>query len=219
MVVKKCENCNAHMLKWGFYKNKQKYRCKHCGKCKVSYYSYNGCRGTTGKQIKMLLAEGCGIRSIGRLLNIADNTVMRKIKIMASQIKKPPIPMNQSYQLDEMRTYIGSKRNVKWIVYAINEKTKKVAALHIGSRTKSALRRVTDTLLLSKAKTIKTDGLNVYKTLIPEKIHRVKRHGINYIERMNLTLRIKLKRLARKTICYSKSQAMLESSIKLVVWE
>jgi insertion element IS1 protein InsB len=206
------------MLKWGLYKSKQKYRCKYCGKCQVAHYSYNGCCKQTATQIKILLLEGCGIRSIGRILNISNNTVMRKIKLMASQIQKPAIIMGQTYQLDEMRTYIGNKQNTKWIVYAINEKTKAVADFNIGSRNKQTLKRVTDTLLLSKAKTIKTDGLDIYRTLIPKKIHRVKQHGINHIERMNLTLRTKLKRLARKTLCFSKNKIMLESSMKLLIW-
>jgi insertion element IS1 protein InsB len=217
--VKTCSSCHAAMLKWGFYKSKQKYRCKHCGKCQIAYYNYNGCHKETATQIRTLLTEGCGIRSIGRILNISNNTVMSKIKQLASQIKKPAIVTKQVYQLDEMRTYIGNKQNTKWIVYAINEKTKQVADINVGSRNKQTLKRVTDTLLLSKAKTIKTDGLDIYRTLIPKKIHRVKQHGINYIERMNLTLRMKLKRLVRKTLCFSRSKTMLESSLKLSVWK
>lgn len=216
--MKKCSNCDAYMLKWGWYKHQQKYRCKHCGKCEVACYSYKGCCKQIALQIKTLLIEGCGIRSIGRILKISNQTVISKIKLIALAIHKPPIVMGQTYQLDEMRTYIGNKQNTKWIVYAMNENTKTIVDYNIGSRNTQTLKRVTDTLLLSEAKTIKTDGLHLYKTLIPKKLHQVKQHGINHIERMNLTLRTKLKRLTRKTICFSKNKMMIENSLKILIW-
>ena len=117
-----------------------------------------------------------------------------------------------------MRTYVGNKKNTKWAVYAINKKTKQVIDIAVGSRTKATLKKVTDTLLLSFPKAIYSDGLNIYQYLIPASIHKVQAHKINYIERMNLTLRTKLKRLNRKTICYSKKSNMLLATLKILVW-
>jgi insertion element IS1 protein InsB len=60
--------------------------------------------------------------------------------------------------------------------------------------------------------------LGLYKTLIPSYIHKTKKGGINHIERKNLTLRTHIKRLSRRTICYSKSAIMLKNSVELYVW-
>ncbi|MFD1553729.1 IS1 family transposase [Putridiphycobacter roseus] len=65
-------------------------------------------------------------------------------------------------------------------------------------------RRYTDTVLLSKPKEVFTEKFKNYKSLIPESIHTTRRRCNNHIERMNLNLRTHLKRLNRRTICYSK---------------
>ncbi|WP_291287929.1 IS1 family transposase, partial [Flavobacterium sp.] len=48
--------------------------------------------------------------------------------------------------------------------------------------------------------------------------HSVKRFGTNHIERKNLTLRTHLKRLNRRTICYSKSLVVLIVILKIYFW-
>ena len=96
--------------------------------------------------------------------------------------------------------------------------TRQVVDLKVGSRTKKNLKRVTDTLLLAKAKQIFTDGLDLYKQIIPAALHKVKRYGTNHIERKNLTIRTHLKRLNRKSIAFSKSLLMLEACLKIYFW-
>uniref|UniRef100_UPI00166D2F5C IS1 family transposase n=1 Tax=Aquaticitalea lipolytica TaxID=1247562 RepID=UPI00166D2F5C len=65
---------------------------------------------------------------------------------------------------------------------------------------------------------IYTDRLNVYPSLIPKSIHRRFQYCTNKIERMNLTLRTHIKRLSRKTICFSKSEKYLEAHLKIYFW-
>jgi hypothetical protein len=65
-----------------------------------------------------LLKEGCGIRSIGRLLSISNTTVLRRIISIAKKIGKPFISFNKTYEVDEMRTFYKSKTRLLWIVYA-----------------------------------------------------------------------------------------------------
>jgi insertion element IS1 protein InsB len=88
----------------------------------------------------------------------------------------------------------------------------------VGRRNKTNLNKVISTLLLSDAAKITTDKLPIYKELIPAAKHSTKFRGINRIERMNLNLRTHLKRLNRKTICYSKSAAMLLAVVKIYFW-
>jgi IS1 family transposase len=71
---------------------------------------------------------------------------------------------------------------------------------------------------LSDAKRIYTDKLRQYKTLIPAAIHRTTNRGTNHIERNNLTIRTHIKRLARRTICFSRKIAMLHSVLKIYFW-
>lgn len=124
----------------------------------------------------------------------------------------------QECEIDELRTYIGSKTNECWICYAINRKTKQVVDFTVGRRTKENIAKVVRGVLsLSPAK-IYTDRLNIYPGLIPKNLHSTKFRQTNYIERMNLTLRTHIKRLSCKTICYSKSIAMLTACLKIYFW-
>jgi len=117
-----------------------------------------------------------------------------------------------------MRIFIRKKANLQWLVYAINKNTKTIAAFYIGKRTNKTLNAVIKTLMHSKPQKIYTDKLRNYQYLIPKEIHDTKRFGTNSIERKNLSIRTHLKRLNRKTICFSKSSLILSCVLKIYFW-
>ena len=117
--------------------------------------------------------------------------------------------------MDELKTYIKNKGRDYWVIYALDKQNGQVVDWKVGKRTTVNLQRVTDTPLLAKCKQIYTDRLSIYRQIIPSAIHKVKRYGTNKIERKNLSLRTHLKRLNRKTICFSKSPLMLEACLKI----
>ncbi len=128
------------------------------------------------------------------------------------------IMMGKEYEMDELSTYVRDKENQVWVAYAIRKDTKEVVDFNIGRRTNNTLRPVTNTLILSNATKVYTDKLRQYGTLIPSKIHRTRRRGTNHVERKNLTLRTHLKRLSRRTICFSKSAIFLSACLKIYFW-
>ena len=219
MEKMKCKKCNQICVKNGKSgSGEQRYYCTLCKKSQQSNYSYQACKPKINYQIVSLLKEGCGIRSISRLLFISPTTVNNRIITIASNLKPPLIPKGKTYELDEMCTYIGNKKVRKYIAYALDKQSKQVISFVVGTRTKKTLQHVTDTVLLSNPKQIFTDKLNIYKSLLPEEIHITKQYSINHIERNNLTLRTHLKRLNRRTICYSKSILMLIACLKIYFW-
>lgn len=117
--------------------------------------------------------------------------------------------------MDELLTYVKSKNKTVWLAYAIDKTTKQVVSFNIGARTNKTLNVVIKTLLHSEPKSIYTDKLKNYQYLIPNTIHRTTFYGTNHIERKNLSLRTLLKRLQRRTICFSKSIAMLRACVGL----
>jgi insertion element IS1 protein InsB len=62
-----------------------------------------------------------------------------------------------------------------------------------------------------------TDNWESYRNLIPEVRHWIGKAGIQRIERQNLNFRTHLKRLQRRTICFSKSKKMLEAIVRLYI--
>ncbi len=216
--LKTCIHCQNICIKNGKAHGKQRYRCKGCKRSHTEAYTYHACKEGMNLWIKGLLKEGCGVRSIARLLKISATTVLKKILAFSKQIRKPVISFGKEYELDELRTYVKSKTGLCWIVYAIRRNTKAVIDFAVGRRTNRTLKRVTDTLILSDAGKVYTDKLRNYKWLLPEGIHSTTGRGTNHIERKNLTLRTHLKRLSRRTICYSKSAVMLSACLKIYFW-
>lgn len=96
--------------------------------------------------------------------------------------------------------------------------TKSLIGFVIGGRTKENISQLINKILLLNPKNIYTDRLNIYPSLIPKEIHRRFQYCTNKIERMNLTLRTHIKRLSRKTICFSRKQEYLEAHLRIYFW-
>ena len=184
----------------------------------MDFYTYQAYRFGIDNDIIALTKEGTGIRSIARLLKISPTTLLARIITIAKNIVQPSIPKGRTYQVDEMRTYVKRKDKLIWIVYALEKQTKNVVSFNIGRRTNQTLKKVITSLELSEAEKIITDKHKNYKFLIRPEIHSTKFRGINHIERKNLTLRTHLKRLNRKTICFSKSLVILNAILKIYFW-
>lgn len=214
-----CKYCNRKCVKKGKRSGKQRYRCSNCMKYQLRTYKKTRIDDSKVDFLRKLNNEGVGISSISRLLNISKSSVQRVIKRLYNQIQQPVFnESNQSYEIDELRTYVGSKSNECWVIYAINKLNGVVIEMTVGRRTKENIRKVVNTVLSLNPKRIFTDGLVTYKGLIPQTIHRVFQYNTNKIERKNLTLRTHIKRLVRKTICYSKSTQMLDACLKIYLW-
>jgi insertion element IS1 protein InsB len=214
-----CKTCNQRCIKHGkTIKGKQRHYCKTCKKTQQENYLYKAYKKDVNSNLVSLLKEGCGIRSISRLLAISPTTTIRRILNISNEIKRPSIVRGKIYEVDELCTYIGNKKRKCWVAYSLRKDTKEVVNFVVGTRTKRTLQQITNSLLLSEATTIYTDKLNIYKSLIPVGIHCSKKYNINLIERKNLTLRTHLKRLNRKTICFSKSLLMLIACLNIYFW-
>jgi insertion element IS1 protein InsB len=215
-----CRFCKGKCQKAGRQKNgMQKLYCKPCGKYSQTTYRYRACEQDNVAMIKRLVCESAGIRSIARVLQIGVNTVVRESEKAAGSMVVPEREMFATWEVDELWTYIGRKDNEYWIAYALNRKTRKVVDFIIGKRTKATLKKLIDRLSLSNPKTIRTDRLTLYQRIIPKELHRSDSYCINRIERKNLSIRTHLKRLSRRTICFSRSMVMLESCLKLYFWQ
>ena len=216
-----CKYCNGKCQKAGRqFNGRQRVFCKVCKKYQQVIYKYRACRSSTVSTISNLICESVGIRGIARVLKISKTTVARKILLIARSIQKPPIPLNRSFfEVDELRTYIGNKENQFWIAYALCPETRQVIDFTVGKRSKRTLRSIINTLLFSGVRKIKTDNLNIYQSLIPAKKHVRGSYVINHIERNNLNLRTHLKRLSRRTICFSRSLAMLSACLRIYFWK
>lgn len=215
-----CPECQgSNIIKSGLNpKGKQRYICKECKRRFIKDYIYNAYNPLLNKKIIHLTKEGLGIRSTARVLKISTTTLIKRIVQISNSIKQPPIPIGKRYEVDEMRIFIGNKSCLRWIVYALERESKTLVSFNIGRRTNETLRLVTESLEYSRAKKIFTDKLKNYKYIIESKLHSTKYRSTNHIERHNLTLRTHLKRLSRRTLCFSRSILLLFSVMRIYFW-
>ncbi|CAM1359467.1 Transposase IS1 family [Tenacibaculum litoreum] len=215
-----CTKCNSsNSIRKGLQNNKQRFYCKNCKKYFQSDYRYQAYKSETNDFIKKLLKEGCGIRSISRILNISTKTVLSRMLNISKQIKAPYFnKFGCKFEIDELFIKIANDKKQNWLIYAIEQKTKNVIDFIIGSRNTENLKSIINKVLLLHPKRIYTDGLNMYPSIIPKEIHKRFQYCTNRIERMNLNLRTHIKRLSRKTICFTRNQKYLEAHLKIYFW-
>lgn len=214
-----CPKCRLRAVKNGFQSGKQRYKCTSCKKKFHLKYTYEAYNEHTNSFIISLLKEGCGVRSISRILKISKNTVLSRMLKIAKEIKIPYFnKLGCQFEVDEMFIKLANGKTQNWLIYAIEQKTRTVISFIIGSRNTENLKMLVDKLLLLHPKRIYTDRLNIYPNLIPKAIHKRFQSCTNKIERMNLTLRTHIKRLSRRTICFSRDRKYLEAHLRIYFW-
>ncbi|MCE7996604.1 MAG: IS1 family transposase [Roseivirga sp.] len=215
----KCKYCNKRCHKCGRQANgTQKYRCKSCLKYQQEVYSSQIYNPSVNTKIIALVKEGVGIRGIGRLLFISKTTVLKRVRQIASGIKRPVRAYGKTFEIDEMWTFCRNKKNEQWITYIFDRASKTVVDFIVGRRNTESLRPMISRVLQLSPTLVATDGLRVYKSIIPNQIHSIQPYQTLRRERNNLNLRIHLKRLSRKTINFTKSVSMLKSILKIYFW-
>jgi insertion element IS1 protein InsB len=156
-----CRNCKEKCIKAGKQKGKQKFYCKQCNKYQQEVYSYKACISFFEDHIIKLIKEGCGMRSICKLLGISMNTLLRRVQIIANNIVKPQtFTQGMTYEVDELRTFVGSKKKECWIIYSIERKSSTVIEMAYGARNTENIKNVINSVLLLNPFSIHTDKLN-----------------------------------------------------------
>lgn len=116
-------------------------------------------------------------------------------------------------ELDEQWSFVGSKTRQHWLWYAYNTKNGGVVAYTFGPRTDETCRELLALLTPFNTGMITSDGWGSYAREVPKDKHLTGKIFTQRIERNNLTLRTRIKRLARRTICFSRSVELHEKVI------
>ena len=107
-----------------------------------------------------------------------------------------------------MWSYVGNKDNQRWLWHAIDGETGSVLAYVLGRREDHALVELKKLLEPFGISRFYTDGWGTYRRHLDPEQHVISKQYTQKIERKHLTLRTRIKRLARKTICFSKLERM-----------
>ena len=119
--------------------------------------------------------------------------------------------------VDEMRSVVGSKAHQRWWWHAIDHLTGVVLAYGLGSRAEAVFKQLQALLNPFGLVHFYTAAAGVYERHLPTAGYTIGKVPTQQIERKPLTLRTRIKRLARKTMCFSKSVLMHDIVLGLFV--
>ena len=116
-----------------------------------------------------------------------------------------------------MWSYMGSKDEPRWLWHAIDHKSGKVLAYVFGNHKDAVFLQLKALLEPFGITRFYTDDWGAYERHLSSEEHIVGKRNTQKIERKHLTLRTRIKRLARKTICFSKLKKMHDIVIGLFI--
>ncbi|MDR2732962.1 MAG: IS1 family transposase [Fibromonadaceae bacterium] len=213
-----CPKCNSNNhRKDGFASGRQRYFCKDC----KNHYSVERKSDVkpqaTRRAALELYLEGLGFRSIGRLLGVSYGTVFQWVKKWGEQADLPKSPCSMEVvELDEMHTYLGSKKNYRWIWIAVDRFGKRFLAFVCGDRSTETGLRLWDEIKGHKVGFFASDHWKSYREFVPRQKHLETKAETYTVEGYNSRIRHYLARFRRKSKCYSKAEYMIIYSLKLL---
>jgi IS1 family transposase/transposase-like protein len=212
----RCTKCKSvELIKNGRTKEgKQKYRCKGCG----GYGTVNpGVKYTAERKAEILRSyhERASLRGVARIFGVARQTVSKWMREEDKTIPDTP-PLDPSepediLELDEMWSFVASKKNVRWVWIALCRRTRQVVSYFIGGRTQKDCEEFWSRIPPSYRHCATfSDFYQTYQSVFSTSGTKHQSVGKEtgqtaHVERWNNTLRQRCSRFVRKTLSFSKS--------------
>ena len=111
-----------------------------------------------------------------------------------------------SSELDEMWSFVAHKSNPRWLWHAIVHHTGTVLAYVFGRRQDEVFLKLKALLEPFGITRYYTDGWGAYERHLEPDQHTVGKDNTQKIESKHIHLRTRIKRLVRRTICFSKNR-------------
>jgi insertion element IS1 protein InsB len=195
-------------------------------------YRYHGRLPAVKRQIIARSLHASGVRDTARVLHISPDTVLRELRQKAAALASVNtallrtmdsdeilVDMQQAgaAEMDEMWGFVGTKGNQRWLWHAIDHHTGAVLAYVFGRRKDEAFLQRKALLEPCGITRSCTDGWGAYDRHVEAEQHTVGKAHAQNIARQPLTVRIRITRFVRKTICFSQSIQMHDIVIGLFV--
>jgi IS1 family transposase/transposase-like protein len=236
-IAVRCPHCHSdQIIKRGkTARRTQRYLCQNQACATGSFlldYRNRGCLPEVKVLIIDMSLNASGVRDTARSLHISTNTVLSELK------KKEPVleSVNTTLlntlnpdevtedierageaEMDEMWSFVRRQTNPRWLWHAIDHQTGKVLAYVFGRRKDKVFLKLKALLEPFGLTHYYTDKWGAYTRHLDPEQHTTSKRYTQKIERKHLTLRTRIKRLTRKTICFSKSIQMHDIVIGLFV--
>lgn len=198
---------------------KQNYLCKGCGRQFQDGYTYPGCEPSNRKLALQCLCRGSGVRDSSLISKLSKGAVLNLITSKAKQVViKPKKHSYHQVQIDEQWSYVGRKEKKVWMLYAYAPGEDEILAFAMGKRSAETVRRLMIKLKQVNIEQFLTDDWEAFKAVLPAQKHLAGKQHTKHIEGINTWFRTRLRRLMRRTTCFSKKLLYHYSMIKLIIF-
>jgi IS1 family transposase/transposase-like protein len=236
-IAVQCPHCHSEQIvkRGKTRRGTQRYLCQNMACAKGSFlldYRNRGCLPEVKHTIIDMSLNASGGRDTARVLRISTDTVLSELKKKAAVLEsvntallRPLHPDEVTVaierageaEMDEMWSFVGKKKDQRWLWHAIDHATGAVLAYVFGRRKDEVFLQLQALLEPFGLTRFYTDHWGAYTRHLDAEVHSPGKRNTQKIERKHLTLRTRIKRLVRKTICFSKTTQMHDIVIGLFV--
>jgi insertion element IS1 protein InsB len=160
--------------------------------------------------------ERISLRGLARVFGVGRKTIKQWFKTALQALPRfqesvLPGHNDDVLELDELWSFVGTKKCQVWLWIALCRRTRQVVAYALGDRSTQTCQQLYNNLPESyRTAQSYSDFWDAYKNVFPKATHQAlgKEAGqTNHVERWNNTLRQRMARFVRKTLSFSKSLA------------
>src|SRR5215813_10436237 len=236
-IAVRCPHCQSEQIvkRGKTRRGTQRYLCHNTACTTGSFlldYRNRGCLPEVKQMIVDMSLNASGIRDTARVLRISTDTVRSELKKKETMLASVNTALLRTLdpeqivvdieqageaEIDEMWSLVGNKGNPRWLWHAIDHHTGAVLAYVFGRRKDEVFLRLKVLLEPFGLTRFYTDHWGAYTRHLDPDVHSPGKRNTQKIERQHLTLRTRIKRLVRKTICFSKSTQMHDLVLGLFV--
>jgi insertion element IS1 protein InsB len=134
-----CPECNStHIRKNGIKRGKQNHICGECGRQFIDPYEpHRGYSDEVKRNCLKMYVNGMGLRGIERVTGVHHTTVITWIKAVGEHLPDAydPDEIPQGGELDELQTFVGSKKNKIWLWTAVDHFCKGILGWVLGDHS------------------------------------------------------------------------------------
>jgi len=138
-------------------------------------------------------------------------------KVETGLLEDLDVHISYSVEMDEFWSFAGNKKNRRWTWYAIERNSGVLVAWQNGKRDNATFKKLLEKMQCFPTRSYSTDNWESYTSLLPAGKHFIGKANTWKIERKNLNFRTHLKRLCRKTICFSKNEEIHDKLIGIYI--
>lgn len=117
-------------------------------------------------------------------------------RVELSQLLDPEV------EADEIWSVVQSKQQQRWFWHALDHETREILAYVLSYRKDAAFFELKTSLVPFGITQFYTDDWGTYTRYLESNAHTIGKANAQGIERKHLTLRTRIQRLARRTICF-----------------